>query len=209
MLMQLITTDLGQVKVGNMLLPGVFESLEITGSVKLDEVEIPGKEQKVTQAVGYSPARVRLTVNLLPLDDEGDCTWQIEVYQKLFRAALNQEKPGVYRIVNKHAQARNINEVIFSDLKTFEDNRSDKVLLICEFIEHVPIQIQVRPAAPATPKPAAKPKPAPKPAVAAGGKIGMGDLRQAEIADKTAETPARDTRQPSLARRILAWLKGG
>jgi hypothetical protein len=202
--MQLITTDIGQVKVGNVVLPGAFESLEITGTVRVDEVEIPGKKDRVTQAVGFDNARVRLTLTLLPKVDGGDCADQVRRIQQIFRKSPDQQKPGVYRIINRHVQARGINEVIFSDLKTFEDNRSDKVLVICEFTEHVPIKVKVAQKKPAvakkSSKPAAKPTPSTK------------DVDQRALkgkpAPKTAKTPAKDTREPSLAKKILDWLRG-
>lgn len=110
--MILITTDSGQCKVGDTILPGVFESLEITGSVQTDEAEIKGKKNRVTQAVGYSNTRLRLSIALIPESDDDDCSGQVRIIQEVFRKSPAQEVPGVYRFVNKHAQARGINEVI-------------------------------------------------------------------------------------------------
>jgi hypothetical protein len=200
----LITTDAGQVKVGETVLPGVFESMEISGSVKTDEVEIAGKEEKVTQAVSFENARIRLTAALVPDEEGGDCTDQIAAYQKVFRKSPDQEKPGVYQFVNRHAQARNISEVIFTSLQTSEDNKSDKILVICEFIEHVPIQVTV-----ATQVSTQKDEKATSGSSGSTTRsTGMGNLRLAEIEDKTLETPAVDKRESSLGSRILAWLKG-
>lgn len=193
--------DTGQVKVGNTILPGIFESLEITGTVKIDQVDIPGKQEKITQAVGYDNARLRLTVNLYPVEDGAGCEDQIAVYQRIFRKSADQEKPGVYKIINRHTAARNINEIIVSDLKTWEDNRNEKVLVICEFIEHVPIQIKTKEKA-ARAQASAAPSPAP------AARPGMGDLRKLEAEPKTNATPAKDDRQPSLGRRVLNWIKG-
>jgi hypothetical protein len=203
---QFITTEVGQVMVGGVLLPGTFESLEISAPVKVDEVEIPGK--RVTQAVGFDNARVRLNLILVPEVDGGDCSEQIRTIQQLFRKSPDQQKPGVYRIVNKHVQARGINEVIFSDLKTFEDNRSDKVLVICEFTQHVPIQVKV------AKKPSGRPAPAPKPSASTSSASKSKPARPYKdpwmqwALDKTAATPAKDTREPSLGKKILAWLRG-
>lgn len=209
---QLISTDLGQVKVGGTILPGIFESLEISGSVKMDQVEIKGKQEKSTQAVGYENARVRLNLVLQPKEEGGDCSEQIAVLQKIFRKSNDQEKPGVYQFINKHTAARNISQVIFSELRTFEDNRSDKVIATCEFIEHIPIKVQV-----VTKTAAAKPKPKTTPAKPSG----FGDLRKAELTqskasvadlrmmdNKLLKTPAKDNREPSTGQKILAWLRG-
>lgn len=214
---QLITTDAGQVKVAGVILPGVFESLEISGAAQLDQVEIKGKKERVTQAVGYDPARVRLTLNLLPPEEGGDCAAQVTELQKMFRKTPEQQKPGVYQLVNKHTAARNISEVIFSGLQTWEDNKSDKMLVICEFMEHVPIKVPVASKRPAAPSPAAQPRPPAKPKPKSIADFRMMDNKPSKptsIADfrmmdnKTSQTPAKDERKPGLGRRILSWLRG-
>lgn len=202
----LISTDAGQVKVGDTLLPGIFESIEVTGAVKMDEVEIRGKEQKSTQAVSYENTRIRLTVALVPAEEGGDCYDQVAIYQKVFRKSPDQQKPGVYQLVNKHAQARNISQVVFSNFQTTEDNKSDKVLATCEFMEHVPIQVKV-----ATQKAAAASTVKTAPSSAAGtsstGALGVADFKIIEYT-KTDETPAIDNRESSFGASVLAWLKG-
>ncbi|WP_051273250.1 hypothetical protein [Desulfotruncus alcoholivorax] len=230
----LITTDTGQVKVGSVILPGVFESIEITGAVKLDQVEIQGKKDKVTQAVGFDNATVRLTVNLLPETEGGDCTEQIAQFQKIFRSSPDQEKPGVYQLINKHAAARNISEVIFTNFRSYEDNKSDKIIVICEFSEHIPIKVPVatKSSAAASPPPAKPKAPATKSSAAASPtaakpkapakRMSVADFRMLEnkpikpmsVADfrmlenKTSKTPAKDERKPGLGSRILSWLRG-
>lgn len=200
--MQLIyTDDIGQVKVGNTMLPGNFDSLEITGTVKIDQVEIPGKDKQATQAVGYEEARIRLAINLLPKEDDGDCSEDIAKIQRLFRASPKQQAPGVYRIVSRHLQARQIDEVIFSDLKTFEDNRSDKVLVICEFMEHVPINVRVATVA------QTGSISAPQTQVMSSGLVS--DTYRDSTLPKIADTPAVDQNQPGLVKRLFNWIRGG
>ena len=217
--MKLITTDeVGQVKVGDALLPGLFESLEITGSVKLDEVEIKGKQEKVTQAVGYETAKIRLNIILYPDDaEDGDTSATVETIQQLFKKAPDQEKPGVFKIVNKHVLARGINEVIFTSLKTYEDNKVNKVLVMCEFTEHVPIKITVATKGSTSGSATTSKATSKTTAKAAAAKKGskpkvttFANFRQLEAKQlkKTASTPAKDTRKTSLGRKILAWLGG-
>ncbi|TEB09136.1 hypothetical protein [Pelotomaculum propionicicum] len=207
---QLVTTDAGQVKVGDVILPGVFESIEVTGSVKLDEVEIEGKEQKVTQAMGYDNARVRLTINLYPEEEDEECYEQIAIYQQIFRSAPNQEKPGLYHIVNKHTYARNINEVIFGDLKTWEDNKGDRVIITCEFIEHVPVAVQI--AEETTSEQSTSLSSYSSSSTSSIDESTSEGIDDSWIVDneedKTVETPAVDDRKPGLGERILAGLRG-
>lgn len=208
--MKLITTDeVGQVKVGDTILPGVFESLEITGSVKMDEVEIQGKKEKVTQAVGYENTKVRLNIALLPDTEDGDCSQAVEMIQRLFRQAPNQEKPGVFKIVSKHLIARGVDQVTFSSFKTYEDNRINKIIGMCEFTEYVPVQVKVAQKgstttpAPVRRAPVAKTNP-PKRTIPKGGMFNI----STKTVDKTKVTPAKDSRKPSLGKKILAWLGG-
>lgn len=209
-------TDPGQCKVGDIILPGVFESLEITGSVQTDEAEIKGKKNRVTQAVGYTNMRMRLNLAIHVLNDEEDpndqIAQQIKIIQNIFRKSPSQEVPGVYRFVNKHAQARGINEVIFAEFKTYEDNRIDKVICGLEFVEHVPVNVKIAtsetPRASTASKAAAggqTPKPAPQPTTA-----GFRQLEQESIKNmnKTKKTPAKDKREPGFGKKLINWLRG-
>ncbi len=214
-MIQVYTTNIGQVKVGNTLLPGIFESLEITGRVKTDQVEIKGKETKATQAVGYEPATARLTINLLPTYEGGECSSQVRAIQQAFRESKDQEEPGVYRLVNRHVQARGIDEVVFSGLKTFEDNRSDKLLVICEFMEHVPIQVKVKEqsssaAAQSSTSESAATSSSSNYGGAVPDNFGGGQTYGGSIPTtfKTQSTPAKDDRKPGFLSGVLKWLKG-
>lgn len=210
--MILTITDPGQCKVGDIILPGVFESMEIVGSVQTDEAEIKGKKNRVTQAVGYTNARLRLGLAIHVLNDEEDpndqIAQQIKIIQNIFKKSPSQEVPGVYHIVNKHAQARGIDEVIFAEFKTYEDNRTEKIICSLEFVEHVPVNIKIATSGTtgATGKPAPEtPAPKTQPTTA-----GFRQLEQESIKnmDKAKKTPAKDKREPGLGKKILNWLRG-
>lgn len=141
--MILITSDVGEVKVGDQVLPGIFESLEVTGSVKMDEVEIKGKKEKLSQAVGYNNAKVRLNLKVIPKDEDDDCIETIAQIQRIFRSSPSLQAPGVYRIVNKHVLARGIDQVTFTDLRTYEDNRTDSFVVTAEFQEYNPVNVTI------------------------------------------------------------------
>jgi len=227
--MQLITTDAGQVKVGNVLLPGVFESLEITAAVQMDQVEIEGSERKGSQAVGFDNATLRLNIVFLPKADGGDCIDQVRQVQQVFRSSSSQQKPGVYRIVNKHAQARGINQVIFSDFKTLEDNRSDKVVGTCVFEEYTPIKVKVaqktstggtgsssgsgsgsRSSGSAGSKSSAKStgSKAASSSSSSQAYASFADFRRLEQQQKKTQSPVTNKKSPSIGSKILNWIKG-
>lgn len=184
--------------MGDTILPGIFESLEITASSQTDEAEVKGKKNKITQAVGFSNAQIRLGIVLTPEDDEDDCTQQIRTIQELFRKSPAQEVPGVYRFINKHAQARNINEVIFSELRTYEDNKSDKFIASLSFIEHVPVNIKIATTSSSSNSDSSG---------SASNTKKTSTLDQASV-KKTDKTPAKDTQEPGFGMKIINWLRG-
>lgn len=218
--MQLITTDTGQVKVGNVVLPGTFESLEISAAVQMDQVDIEGSARKGSQAVGYDNTRLRLNLILLPRTDGWDCSDQIRKIQQVFRTSSSQQKPKVYKIINKHAQARGINQVIFCDFKTFEDNRSDKILGICEFEEYTPIKVKVAKKTTSTGRARSTKVTSSKSSKSTSTKsssVASSSASYASFADfrrleqqqkKTSKSPAKKKKSPSVGRKILNWLKG-
>ncbi len=136
--------ELGQIKVDNTILPGIFESLEISDDITLDEAEIEGKEKKGTQATGYDPARVTLTIQV-DTDYNGgkSCYDKLKTIQKIFKRS-GQNVPEVHRIVDRHLQARGISQVLFSNLRSTENNQKDILSVSCEFIEYVAIKAKIK-----------------------------------------------------------------
>lgn len=135
----MIITDTGEVKVGDILLPGLFKSLEIETDAKVDEVDVKGSSVKPKQATGYEDAKIKLK---LRLKDEGTVTIldQLTQIQNVFKKPA-QGKPLVLDIFNHHCNARGITKVIFKKLKTQEDNSMNMMDVECEFWEWIPITI--------------------------------------------------------------------
>jgi nucleoid-associated protein YgaU len=146
-----IDADIGQVKLGNTILPGIYESIEIEDEAQLDDVEIEGrqKQKKTTQATGYELPRVKVNLQLLN-DEVSTAEEKLASIRSLYRSSKQQKKPQRYRIVCAQAQAHGIDEVIFTKVKSRGTNLSDTIYLSLEFMEHEGITIAVQTKTPSS-----------------------------------------------------------
>lgn len=135
----MIIFDESTVKVGGIVLPGLFKSLEVKSSALVEEVEVKGKSKKPKQATGYEDTKVSLELSLEDSQNKTALS-KLKIIQNLFKKP-SQEKPIVYEIVNEHTAARGIKQVIFKDLSTKTQNKKSEITVSIEFWEYVPITI--------------------------------------------------------------------
>lgn len=148
--MEVITNEAGQIKLNDTLLPGIFESMEVSGKLRFDEKSVPGSSGKRKQPLGYEDAGITLNVKLLT-DEESDCYEKLDKLTSLFHNIDNKAKPYVYRIVNRHLTKWNIREILFSELRTSEDNREDTIKAALGFVEYKPALVAAEAKAAAPP----------------------------------------------------------
>lgn len=130
-----------QIKVGDTLLPGVYESMEITSDIRTDEEELEtGK--KVVQ-YSYNPASIRLNMLLLN-DDAGTPEQKLEDVHKVFRSSPSETKPQTYKLVSSHARARQIGAVMLMRLRSQDSNSSEFISISLELqaVESTTIAVQ-------------------------------------------------------------------
>lgn len=135
----MIYVDESTVKVGGVILPGLFKSIEVKTPAMVEEQDVEGKTAKPKQAVGYEDAKITLELTL----DDGPTQTKLQkltVIQNLFRKP-GQTKPIVYDIVNEHTAARGVTKVIFKDLSTKEQNKKNEMSVSIEFWEYIPMTI--------------------------------------------------------------------
>lgn len=135
----MIYFDESTVKVGGVILPGLFKSIEIKTAAQIEEVDMEGKSSKPKQATGYEDAKINLE---LALEDSPDQTIleKLQIIQNLFRKP-GQSKPIVYEIVNEHTAIRGIRQVVFKDMSSKSQNKKSELTVSIEFWEYVPISI--------------------------------------------------------------------
>jgi hypothetical protein len=135
--MEVITAEAGEIKLGDTLLPGVFQSMQVSGKLRIDEKKVPGSSGKRKQPLGYEDAAVSLSLKLLT-DEKSTCYEKAGELTRLFQNVDNKAKPYVYRIVNRHLSKWNIREVLFEELRLSEDNRTDVISASLNFAEYKP-----------------------------------------------------------------------
>ncbi|MDR3561910.1 MAG: hypothetical protein P4N59_10815 [Negativicutes bacterium] len=132
-----ITEDIGQVKLGNSILPGIFASMEVYGKLKIDEKQVPGSSGKRKQPLGFDDAEIALKLRLQS-DNNSDCYTKAQQIVGIFHTVDSQAKPYVYRIVSKLTDMWNIREVLFEDLRMVDDNKDDTLRVDITLTEYRP-----------------------------------------------------------------------
>lgn len=174
---KIITNDFGQIKLGGKLIPGTFESMEITTDGEVDEEEIKNSKKKQMEIVGFGLSDIKLTLKLQS-DSKTNCYDKLSVLQSLFKK--DPKKPTVYPITNKHTAVRGIGKVIFQKLRSHDTNDDDTLVVTLDFKEYNPAVVAVKQAkAKAATKKTAPPKKTEKP-------------------NKPAQTPIKDYKHERL-----------
>lgn len=173
--MEVITKETGQIKLNDTLLPGIFESMEVSGKLRFDEKSVPGSSGKRKQPLGYEDANITINVKLLT-DDESTCYDKLDQLTSLFHNIDNNAKPYVYRIVNRHMTKWNIREVMFSELRTSEDNQKNIIKAAIGFVEYKPALVEAEAKAATPPSKSS----VVLPVEAAVPELSMADFKRAE-----------------------------
>ena len=62
--MKVITNDHGLIKLDDKIIPGVYQSMTVNNSIKIDEVDIKGASGTSKQPQGYNDAKITLTLTI-------------------------------------------------------------------------------------------------------------------------------------------------
>ena len=139
---QVITDDFGQIKVGDTLLPGTLQKIEVEGSVRIDDMKVPGSSGSSKQPQGFEDALIYIEL-LLSTDDINTCYDKLQTLVGIFKKVDKYAKPYIYRIVNKQTQVWGIKEVVFKNCRTSEDNLNDTIKATLEFKEYKPVLVKM------------------------------------------------------------------
>lgn len=140
--MNIVTNEVGDVKVGDTLLPGIYQSMEITGSLRLDESNVQGQSGTSKQPLGFEDAAISLSM-IIPSDEKATCYQRLEVFMALFQNTNQSGKPYVYKITNQLTIAWKIRDVLFKDLRVKDDNqRKNSLAVDITFQEYNPVVVK-------------------------------------------------------------------
>ena len=173
----------GHVSLGEQLVPGVLVSMEINGKVLFDQAGIDNVSGKKKTPMGWNDSLLSLRMKLLS-DADTTCYEKLAVINGIFKGMDNKKNPRVYDLKNRHAAARDVHQVVFSDLRSAESDEDDVIIVGIGFEEHDPPIIK-----PEIQASAAQAKNAQVPAVDTAGEDGA-------LVDSTI---AKDTVSPSKA----------
>ncbi|MDI3480785.1 MAG: hypothetical protein PWQ97_440 [Tepidanaerobacteraceae bacterium] len=136
-MIQIITDDVGQIKLDTILLPGIMQSMEIEDGLRIDNQESPNQSGSSKQINGYEDATITLVIRLTT-DDESTCYDKAKRLVDIFKSVDRSAKPKIYRIVNKHTQIWGIETVLYKNLRTKESNTDDTMTAEITFEEWKP-----------------------------------------------------------------------
>lgn len=139
--MKVITNDHGLIKLDDKIIPGVYQSMTVNNSIKIDEVDIKGASGTSKQPQGYNDAKITLTLKL-QTDKQTDCYEKAEKLVAIFQNTDSNAKPYIYNVINRLTTAWGIDEVIFDDLKTKDSNKDNTILAELHFIEYKPVVVE-------------------------------------------------------------------
>lgn len=128
----------GEVRMGDVLIPGVLKALSIAGRVRFDDAQVEGASGKTKTATGWEDADIALSMELLS-DDESNCYSKLARINAIFKGIDSGSNPKVYDVVNAHAISRGIDQVVFASLDSAETDEDDVITATLNFTEHIPI----------------------------------------------------------------------
>lgn len=135
-----LTFDDGRVTLGSHELDGVLQQMSVRGAVRFDKAEQDGMSGKVKVPMGWKDADITLTL-LLETDDNADCYDRLDYLDALFKGQDSGGNPKILTVLNRHCQARHINQVVFAGLDSQETNKDDAIMATLSFSEHRPATV--------------------------------------------------------------------
>jgi hypothetical protein len=150
--MKQLTFEDGIIRLGGEALPGLLSTLKIDGKVRYDEQKVDGQSGKSKTPQGWEDSVVTASLVLLT-DDESDCYEKLASLSPIFRKPDAKTNPQIYALVNRHAQARGIRQIIFDKLDSSESSQDDTIKVTLGFTEHRPPIVKQERAAAKGPTP--------------------------------------------------------
>lgn len=129
--------EIGQVKLGDRILPGVYQRMEIRGRLRMDRSRVKGRSGTTRLPEGWEDAQVSLELVLCD-GEEGTVADQVRQLVGMFQATDKTARPFVYNIAHWQLAAWGIRQVIFSELRSGDDDQTDLVPVTLTFEEWRP-----------------------------------------------------------------------
>jgi hypothetical protein len=133
------------VLLGGVILPVPPKAMKIKQSMKIDEIEIPGRSGKVKQPIGYEDSEISLTLEIPATYENGrikeKAPDRFKIIQNLFRSNKDA-KPQAVDIVSTLTEAIGINQVLIKSVE-ISDSTMDLVTVDLTLTEYESIEVQL------------------------------------------------------------------
>lgn len=138
----MIYFDDDTVKVGDVILPGIYKSIEVEHEAKIDEQTVEGSTSRPKQATGYDDAKIN--IELILIDSETVTKEEkLQIIQDLFRTE-GQEKPQVHELISVHTAIRGTTQVIVKKVTSKETNKKDEITVTLELLQYDAMKIKAQ-----------------------------------------------------------------
>jgi hypothetical protein len=118
-------------------LPGILESIEINGSLLIENASQQGRSGKVKIVHGWDDAALLITLSLIDNSGAGKTRWDyLKQIAAIFKKVSGAGKPEVYTLLHPMTAAWGAKQLLFSDLKSSEARGRRKISLSLEFVEY-------------------------------------------------------------------------
>ena len=136
----MIYFDDDTVKIGGVILPGIYKSIEVEHEAKIDEQTVEGSSSKPKQATGYDDAKIN--IELLLIDSETTTKEEkLGIIQGLFQAE-GQEMPQVHDLVSVHTAIRGTRQVVIKKVSSKETNKKAEITVMIELLQYDVMKIK-------------------------------------------------------------------
>ena len=134
-----------EVMLGGVILPVPPKHMKIKQSMKVDEIEIPGRSGKVKQPIGYEDAEISLTLEIPATYENGrikeKAPDRFKTIQHLFRSSKDA-KPQAVDIASTLTESCGINQVLIKSVEV-SDSSLDMVSVNLTLSEYESIEVQL------------------------------------------------------------------
>ena len=134
-----------EVMLGGVILPVPPKSMKIKQSMKVDEIEIPGRSGKVKQPIGYEDSEITLSLEIPATYVNGrikeKAPDRFKTIQNLFRSSKDA-KPKAVDIASTLTESCGINQVLIKSME-ISDSTMDLVSVNLTLSEYESIEVQL------------------------------------------------------------------
>lgn len=135
-------TNAGELMLNGESIPGIFQAMEVSGDLRIDKVNRPGRSGSAKLAEGWEDMKLLVRLVLPPDEPGGYPGAAARKLAELFQRADKNVRPFVYTIAHPIAAALNLTDVLFKTLRVTATSEGDFGSAELEFLEFRPVVVR-------------------------------------------------------------------